>query len=103
MGNCTYRYDGKIHTAGTKDACAKLKAGYQKYLKDNNMDNPKSRLTRNTSTTRGTDFQEKKKKKTKIQQKIESALAKRKALKKQKKQLDSIRGQKRRGYDGKWN
>jgi len=59
---CEYRYDGYKHTADNKEECAKLKAGYQKYLKDNNMDNPKSRLTRNTSTTGGTDFQEKKKK-----------------------------------------
>jgi hypothetical protein len=100
---CEYKYDGNIHRAKTKDACAKLKAGYQKYLKENNMDNAESRLKRNRSTTNGTDFQEKKKKKTKLQQMIKSKLAKRKALKNQKQKLDSIRGQKRRGFDGKWN
>ena len=59
---CEYRYDGYKHTADNKEECAKLKAGYQKYLKDNNMDNIESRSTRNRTLTRGDDFQEKKKK-----------------------------------------
>ena len=65
MANCEYRYGGMIRTAKTKEACAKLKAGYQKYLKDNDMDNDESRLKRNRTLVRGDDFQEKKKKKKK--------------------------------------
>ena len=60
--NCEYRYDGYKHTADNKEECDKLKAEYQKYLKDNNLDNIKSRSTRNRTLTRGDDFQEKKKK-----------------------------------------
>tara|TARA_B100000767_G_C19774817_1_gene541951 strand:+ start:4286 stop:4591 length:306 start_codon:yes stop_codon:yes gene_type:complete len=63
MANCEYRYGGMIRTAKTKEACAKLKVGYQKFLKDNDMDNDESRLKRNRTLIRGDDFQEKKKKK----------------------------------------
>jgi len=63
MANCEYRYEGMIRTAKTKEACAKLKVGYQKFLKDNDMDNDESRLKRNRTLIRGDDFQEKKKKK----------------------------------------
>jgi len=80
MAKCEYRYDGKIHTAETKKACAKLKVGYQKYLKDNNMDNAESRLKRNRSLVRGDDFQETKKKKktSKVVSSITNAIKARK-------------------------
>ena len=60
--NCQYRYGGNMYTADNKEECTKLKAGYQKYLKDNNLDNIGSRSKRNRTLTRGDDFQEKKKK-----------------------------------------
>ena len=87
MAKCEYRYDGNIHTAETKKACAKLKAGYQKYLKDNDMDNAEARLKRNNSTTRGDDFQETKKKKktSKVVTAIKNAIQARKKRRQNKK------------------
>ena len=76
MAKCEYRYGGNIHTAETKKAWAKLKAGYQKDLKDNDMDNNESRLKRNRTLVRGDDFQETKKKKKKKKSSIISNIKK---------------------------
>jgi len=99
MGKCEYRYDGNIHTAGTKEACAKLKAGYQKYLKDNNMDNAKSRLKRNNSTTRGDDFQKKKNPTSKIKKKATQLITNFRNRRKVAKQRRAVQSSRRRGLD----
>tara|TARA_B100000768_G_C11274285_1_gene375033 strand:+ start:920 stop:1225 length:306 start_codon:yes stop_codon:yes gene_type:complete len=98
MANCEYRYGGMIRTAKTKEACAKLKVGYQKFLKDNDMDNDESRLKRNRTLIRGDDFQEKKKKKksSKIISKIKKVV---KQKVKQKKERRKKRKESKRTYN----
>ena len=94
MANCEYRYGGMIRTAKTKEACAKLKVGYQKFLKDNDMDNDESRLKRNRTLIRGDDFQEKKKKKKK--KKSSKIISKIKKVVKQKVKQKKERRKKRK-------
>lgn len=108
---CSYNFNGEKLTGNTDEECAKLKARYDKIIskKKAQMDSLKSNgitgKRKETPKPNKTNKTKKKikKKLTALQKLFKAKLEKRKALKKQKRQLDSIRGQKRRGFDGKWN
>lgn len=99
---CTFRINGEVYSTGVgeKDCAAKRKA-WNKVREERKVQMKKALGMTTQDTTKTTDT--KPKKKSKLQQIIKAKLEKRKKNKAQKRMLDSIRGQKRRGFDGKWN